>query len=473
MNVQQDDMTQDLKLSRRLLMGGMASMMALSACGQQAYTAPQPDLPDRFAAQSPARRAGNNVWWSAFRDSQLDQLVAAGLARNLDVLTALSVIREAQANARLVGANDIPQVTLEGAASRGDSQGTGTVLDSSSGTLGVSWLIDLFGQNRAARQGAAAQLDSAYLSAEVARLTVASAIAQAYIDARYYQQAAALTRQSLESRQRTLRLTRQQDVLGAVSRLEVLQAEQLVTQAEAALPALEVGRDQAINRLATLTAGRTADIAARLGRAGGQPRARYRASVGVPADVVRARPDVRVAERNLAAAVAAVGEARAAFYPKLTLSGSVTPMDLGSAGSTKSWGFGPQISVPLFSGGANQARLSAAQARAEQARLAWQSSVLNAVEEIENALAGYNRDARAVAAQSRLVDNASESVDLARTSYELGEAGFFPVLDAERVLLSARQDLANALRQQALNFISLSAAAAGGVGLPPVPRTPS
>lgn len=121
--------------------------------------------------------------------------------------------------------------------------------------------------------------------------------------------------------------------------------------------------------------------------------------------------------------------------------------------------------MPLFSGGANQARLSAAQARAEQARLAWQASVLKAVEEVENALAGYNRDARAVDAQSRLVSNARESVSLTQTSYELGEAGFFPVLDAERTLLSARQELAGAVRQQALNFIALSAASAGGVGL--------
>ncbi|RDW11945.1 TolC family protein, partial [Paracoccus thiocyanatus] len=178
------------------------------------------------------------------------------------------------------------------------------------------------------------------------------------------------------------------------------------------------------------------------------------------ADVVRVRPDVRMAERNLAAAAADIGEARAAFYPRLTLSGSITPTN------GESWGFGPQISVPLFSGGANRARLSAAQARAEQARLAWQGAVLGAVEEVENALAGYNRDARAVAAQSRLVENARETVALTRSSYELGEADFFPVLDAERSLLSARQELAAAVRQQALNFIALSAASAGGVGLP-------
>ena len=451
-------MTQTLPFSRRGLLGGLVSSLALAACNPVRYAAPRAELAAEFAANSPARRAAANAWWAAFRDKRLDALIAAGLKRNLDVQTAVATIREAQANARLVGASDLPQVDAQGSAARSrDERG---VFESDSATLGVSWLVDLFGSTRAARQGASARLDAAYLSAEVARLTVASAIASAYVDARYYQEALALTRQSLESRRRTLEMTRTQDAFGSVSRLEVLQAEQLVAQAEAALPGLEVGFDQSVNRLATLTAGRSADLAAELRRGGGQPRARYSASVGVPADVVRVRPDVRMAERNLAAAAADVGEARAAFYPRLTLSGSITPTN------GKSWSFGPQISLPLFSGGANQARLSAAQARAEQARLAWQAAVLGAVEEVENALAGYNRDARAVAAQSRLVENARETVNLTRSSYELGEADFFPVLDAERSLLSARQELAAAIRQQALNFVALSAAAAGGVGLP-------
>lgn len=458
-------MTRLPTVSRRLLLSGLASSFALSACSSTTYVAPKADLAPRFASNSPARRAGANAWWAAFRDPQLDQLIATGLARNLDVQSAVAVIREAEANSRLVGANDLPQASLSGGANRGLDAGNVDIAETSSATLGVSWLIDVFGANRAARRGARAKVDAAYLSAEVARLTVASAIASAYVDLRYYQNALALTQQSLASRRRTLALTREQDFLGSVSRVEVLQAEQLVTQAEAALPALEVGYDRSVNRLATLVAGRSADLGARLRKGKGQPRAAWRASVGVPADVVRVRPDIGVAERNLAAAVASVGEAEAAFYPQLTLSGSITPIDLAGGGSAKTWGFGPQISVPLFTGGANKARLSAAQARAEQARLAWHSTVLKAVEEVENALAAYNRDGRAVDAQTRLVANASESVKLAQTSYELGEAGFFPVLDAERTLLAARQDLANAVRQQGLNFVALSVAAAGGVGL--------
>lgn len=460
-------MTQTIPLSRRGVLAGLSSVLALAACAQTGYVAPKADAGKAFAGNSPARRAGANAWWAAFRDKQLDALIAAGLQRNLDVLTAVATINEAQANARLVGAKDLPQADVSGAAGRARVQ-SGMIAETSSATLGVSWLIDLFGQNRAAREGASARLDAAYLSAEVSRLTVASAIAQAYVDARYYQQALALTRQSLDSRKRSLAMTRTQDAFGSATRLEVLQAEQLVTQAEAAAPALEVGFDQSVNRLATLTAGRSAQIAAQLRRGGGQPRAAYKASVGVPAEVIRARPDIRMAERNLAAAAAGVGEAEAAFYPKLTLSGTVTPTNISGGGSAKSWSFGPQITLPLFTGGANRANLSAAQARAEQARLGWQAAVLNAVEEVENALAGYNRDARAVAAQSRLVENARETVGLTRSAYELGEADFFPVLDAERSLLAARQELAAALRDQAVNFVKLSAAAAGGVGVPAI-----
>lgn len=460
-------MTQTIPLSRRGVLAGLSSVLALAACAQTGYVAPKADAGKAFAGNSPARRAGANAWWAAFRDKQLDALIAAGLQRNLDVLTAVATINEAQANARLVGAKDLPQADVSGAAGRARVQ-SGMIAETSSATLGVSWLIDLFGQNRAAREGASARLDAAYLSAEVSRLTVASAIAQAYVDARYYQQALALTRQSLDSRKRSLAMTRTQDAFGSATRLEVLQAEQLVTQAEAAAPALEVGFDQSVNRLATLTAGSSAQIAAQLRRGGGQPRAAYKASVGVPAEVIRARPDIRMAERNLAAAAAGVGEAEAAFYPKLTLSGTVTPTNISGGGSAKSWSFGPQITLPLFTGGANRANLSAAQARAEQARLGWQAAVLNAVEEVENALAGYNRDARAVAAQSRLVENARETVGLTRSAYELGEADFFPVLDAERSLLAARQELAAALRDQAVNFVKLSAAAAGGVGVPAI-----
>ncbi len=444
----------------------VAVMMA--GCGLADYTPPTAELPASFSAPAPERDATRNMlWWTAFNDAQLNALMQAGLARNLDVAQAIEAINEARANARLVGANDLPEVSAGASATRGDRDGVGNVTDTTAATANVSWTIDLFGRNRNARAAASAQLDAAYLSVDVARLTILQAIASAYIDVRYFQESIALTRQSIASRRESLGLTQSQVEYGSAPRLDLVQAQQLVAQAEAQLPALEVGFDQSVNRLASLTNQRTAALKAQLQRGAPQPRPRFRASVGVPAEAIRNRPDVIAAERQYAARVFNVGVARAAFYPSLSLSGTVTPTNISGGGSLKTWSFGPQLNLPIFNA-QNNANLTVAQSQAVQARLTWQTTVLGAIEEVENALAAYNRDARNIEAQRRLVEAAQETVNLSRTSFDIGETEFFTVLDAERSLLEARNSLAQAIRQQAANFVTLSVATAGaGIGSRP------
>ena len=444
-------------------------MVLLAGCGLMDYTAPTADVTREFSAPAPARDAARNMqWWAAFNDQQLNALIQAGLARNLNVAQAIEAVNEARANARVVGANDLPEVSVGAAASRGETEGAGRIVESTSANANVSWMIDLFGRNRNARAAAGAQLDSAYLSIDVARLTMMSAIAQAYVDVRYFQETIALTRQSISSRRESLGLTETKVEYGSAPRLELVQAQQLVAQAEAQLPALEVGFDQAVNRLATLTNQRVATLKAQLQRGAPQPRPRYAASVGVPAEAIRNRPDVMAAERDYAATVFNVGVARAAFFPSLSLTGNIQPINISGGGNTTVWSFGPQLNLPIFNA-ANNANLSVAESRAVQSRLAWQSSVLNAVEEVESALAAYNRDGRNIAAQQRLVNAAQETVNLSRTSFDIGDTEFFTVLDAERTLLDARNSLSQAVRQQAQNYVTLSVATAGsGLG----PRAP-
>lgn len=447
------------QMRRRALMISLPAALLLAGCTGSSFTASAPDIAPKFDAAAPARNANAPVWWSAFRDSRLDGLVQQGLSRNLSISEALAVIDEAEANARLTRAADLPSVQAGGSATRGDAQGTGTV-ESSAATLSTSWMIDLFGANRANRAAAVADLEAAQLSADVARQSVTSAIALAYIDLRYYQESVSLTRRSIESRRRTLGLTRTMMDAGQVSRLELLQAEQAVAQAEAGLPALEVGADQSLNRLATLTAQRSGSLRPNLAKGGSQPKARFTPSVGLPTDVIRARPDLRMAERRFAAASARIGVAEAAFYPSVQLSGSITPTNISGGGNRTTWGFGPQINLPIFSGGANTAQLKGAEARAAQAHIQWRAAVLNAVEEVENALVSYNRGNRNVAAQQRLVDSTSQTLTLARSSYEAGQVDLFTVLDAERDLFSARQALAEANRRLASDFVAVSIAAA-------------
>lgn len=439
-----------------------AATLALAGCADVNYLAPKAKVGAAFAAAAPARTA-DKMWWTSFRDSQLDQLIAAGHARNLTVQQAVEAINEARASAEGIDANDIPSVTATASAGRGRTTGTNAtpVAGTTSGNVSASWLIDIFGANRNARKGAAATLDAAYLSADVARLVMESGIANAYASVRYYQASIALTQRSLESRRRSLDLTRTQFDLGGAARLDVLQAEQLVAEGEAALPAYEVGLDQSMATLATLTAQRIVDLRPGLQRSGTQLRPRYKASVGVPADIVRERPDVRLAERQYAAAAYEVGVAQADFYPSVSLSGSITPTNVRHGSSIRYWAIGPTINLPIFQA-ANIANLKGAESRAVQARMAWEQSVLTAIEDVESALAAYNRDDRNIAAQQRLVNTSSETVELARTNFSLGEGTFIAVLDAERSLLSAQQSLSAAEQQRAADFISLSVAAAGG-----------
>ncbi|OYU41333.1 MAG: RND transporter [Pseudorhodobacter sp. PARRP1] len=449
--------------SRRMLLLWSGAALSLAGCAQVAYESPTANIASDFEAGAPARKdaATTRNWWLAFRDPTLNQLIDAGMTRNLDVRQAVEAINEARATSAGVIANDFPQISAQASAQRGDLQGAG-VSETSSVAGNVSWVADVFGANSYARRSAAAQLDAAYATADVARLVMQSGIANAYVDLRFQQASIALTRKSLESRRSSLTLTKSQFDAGATDRLAVLQAEQLVAEGEAQLPGYETAFDQALARLATLTARTVADLRPILQRGAAQPRPRFSASVGIPADVIRARPDLRVAERTYAASVFAIGVAKAAFYPSISLSGNITPTTGSGGRDITTWAVGPAINLPIFTAGANIANLNRAESRAVQARLGWQSAVLNAIEEVESSLAAYRRDNRNVAAQQRLVDTSAEAVTLTRTNFSAGGTEFSNVLTAERSYLAAQQALAAALRQQAANFVSLSAASAGG-----------
>lgn len=287
-------------------------VFVLSACVNTEFTRPIADVATTFAASAPGRSA-TGPWRQSFRDSRLDSLVASGLARNLSIEEVIAAISEAEAGVGLARAGSLPAASADASAVIGDTQGTDPITKTTAITLSTSWMLNVFGANQASRSAALAELEAAKLSTDAARQAVTVAIANAYVDLRYYQESIALTRQSIASRRETLSLTRSMMDAGQANRLDVLQSEQAVTQAEADLQLLEIGFDQAVNRLATLTAVRTADLRSGLLRGASQPTVRLKPSVGMPADVIRLRPDVGIAEYRLAAAVARVGVAEAAF----------------------------------------------------------------------------------------------------------------------------------------------------------------
>lgn len=451
-------------------------MLLLSGCvvGPD-HAAPAITLPAKYAegASSTNGDVTTAAWWTAFNDSRLNGYVQQGLSQNLDVLQALERINQAEANVVQAGAGGLPSLDFGAQAQRSGARDIGGSLAPTSTASqtrvsagpSASWFLDLFGLYRRSKEAALANLDAAYAGVDVARLSLLQAVVSAYIDVRYYQERIAVARQNLSSRRETLDLTRLQLEAGAASRLDVVQSEGLVNSTLAEIPALETAFRGAAHRVATLLGLPASSLLAELQKGARQPVARFSAKAGVPADLIRNRPDIRAAERQLAAAVAQIGVAEAQLYPAITLGGSITPSYTRVAGSESgllSWAFGPSISLPIFDGGALKANVSAAESTARESYLAWKQTVLNAVEEVENALAAVARDARTVNALRDTVRSYDEALELATASYRDGASSLLDVLDAQRQVSSARANLAQAVQQMARDFVSLNVAIGGG-----------
>lgn len=444
--------------------------MVLSSCvvGPN-YKPPHAALPAHYseAGRKPTDQAPLNPWWEAFRDKGLNALVDQGMNENLGVRAALERIAQAQANVVIAGAGALPQVDAAAAATVAGATKARTTTTLTAG-LGASWLLDFFGQYRRARESASASLDAAYDNIGVARLAFFSDLSQSYVDLRYSQESIAIARRNLASRRETLKLVTDLRNSGAASRLDVIQAEGLVNQTLSEIPGLDARFHQAANHIATLLAVPAATMTASLSHGYGQPVPRTPTDVGIPADLIRNRPDIRQAERLLAAATADVGVAEAQLYPSIALIGSIN----GSKTFTRSashgllsWSFGPSIDLPLFDGQTRRAEVKIARSNMQTQYIAWKATVLNAVEEVENAQIALHRDRQTVVALRRLVSSYQEALGLARVSYKAGTATVLDVLEAERNVADARVSLVAAIRQLAADYISLNVAVGGGAEL--------
>lgn len=450
------------------------AMLLLSGCvvGPN-HEAPQTALPVKFSEGSARASADVTLapWWNAFNDRRLNGLVETGLAQNLDVLQAIERITSAEASFEAADAGAFPQ--LNGSASqetgkrdaRGGLSTDSPTSSTSTGNLNVSWLLDLFGQYKRSKESAKATLDAAYAGADVARLTFLSSVVSAYVDARYYQERIAIARKNLSSRRETLELTRLQLEAGAASRLDVVQSEGLVNSTLAEIPGLEISFRQSVHRISLLLGLPATSLLADLQKGAAQPYARRGVNAGVPADLIRNRPDIRAAERNLAAATAEIGVAEAALYPSITLSGSITPLYVSTSnafGASTTWGFGPSLNLPIFDAGTRVARIKANEAAAREAYLAWKETVLSAVSEVENALVAVSRTRQTVSALTATVRSYEEALSLATASYRDGASSLLDVLDAQRNVASAQANLAQAVQQLANGYVALNVAIGGG-----------
>lgn len=438
----------------------IAIAAVLSGCASLGgpYKAPEIAVPARFVGTSSSalQNAADIQWWHGLNDAHLNDLITRGLAQNLDIAASLERIRAAQFATGLSGLNAQISGALSSQRTRaGTLPGTATT-QATSTTANAQYVFDLFGGVQQGTLQAQASLEQATFSAGTVRLGYLAEITSAYVQARYFQNAAEITRQSISQQQRTLELVQFRVEVGDAARLEEQQALERLNSFKASLPTLIAGFEAQTLRIATLLAEPAGPILARMQRGASQPWPRRTGRTGLPADVVRNRPDVRAAERGYAAAVAAVGVAQAQLYPSLSISGRL------AASTPDTWSFGPTVSLPLLNRGALLANKKVAASNATQAEIAWRAAVFSAIEDVQIAHSSLRNTGAQIGALTQVIRSSTELVSLSEAAYEAGSSPLTDVLSAELSRANNRLSLARARMDYALAWIQLQIAAGKG-----------
>jgi NodT family efflux transporter outer membrane factor (OMF) lipoprotein len=422
------------------------------------------------ASEGQAARTGNLCcWWRELNDEVLNGLVTDALAANLDLATARAQLREARAQRTLAGAQLGPSVDVSTSASRSQSSketGGGGQRELFSAGFDASWEADIFGGLRRSVEAAQADLEAGVESLRDTQVSLVAEVVLNYVELRTAERRVAVTEANIAALEETLQLTRWRLQAGLVSQLDVAQARTELESTRANLPALRTTVTEARNRLAVLLSRAPGELAARLTATGVIPVVGRSAALGIPADVLRRRPDVRAAERKLAAQTARLGEAEAQRYPSFKLSGSVGLEALTLSGLTSGgaavYSLLGSITAPIFDAGRIRANIETQDAVLEQARLAYKAAVLTALEEVENALVAVANSHEQQEKLTRAETAAREALQLAEQRYATGLTDFLTVLDSRRTLLGLENDLASSAGELADAQIQLYKALGGG-----------
>lgn len=411
-------------------------------------------------------------WWNVFNDVKLSSLIDRALAGNLDLKQAKARVREAQARRGVERAGLFP--TLQATASAGRSKsrednGTGKInqtIDMYSAGFDTAWEIDVFGGVRRSVEAAEADIEASREDLRDVLVALIAEVALNYIDVRTMQSRIDAAEGNLQTQSETCRLVVWQQEAGLSDALAVQQATYNLETTRSQLPTLRTGREEAMNRIAVLLGEQPGVLHRELEEQKPVPVPPAEVAVGVPADVLRQRPDVRRSERELAAQSARIGVAVAELYPKLTLSGSIGIETLSVPGMhsthTNTISGGPQITWAVFKAGAIRQNIKIQTALQEQALMTYESAVLTALEEVENALTAYAEEQlknRHLQAATRA---AASAVELSQHKYQAGLTDFNNVLEAERSLLSLQDELAQSSGTMASNLVVLYKALGGG-----------
>lgn len=454
--------------------------LLLAGCASLApdYERPEAPVPQRFEASqagaepAQATTVADLPWRDYFTAPELQRLIAQALERNRDLRSAMLRVQEARAAWGITRAERVPAVGMGLESERGrvpaELSITGQPMVASQHQLGVgiaSWELDFWGRIRSLDEAAVQNYLATEEAQRAATLLLVSQVADSYLGLRELDQRVHLAEQALATRAESRRVFRRRQEVGASSELELVQAELLWQQAQALLAQLKLQRSTQMNALAVLVGEPGLELPASR-----QPLAELAAfqplAPGLPSQLLENRPDILAAERALQAANAQIGAARAMFFPRIALTGlagtASAELDGLFASGSRAWRFAPSVSLPIFDGGRRQANLELSEVRREEALNRYEQAIQGAFRDVADALAARQWLDEQLQTLRGIEATLVRRAELAKRRFDAGSARYFEVLDAERDLLAAQQDVVKAEHALMTAQLKLYAALGGG-----------
>jgi outer membrane protein, multidrug efflux system len=439
------------------------------------YRRPSVDTPATYRA-APAKEAatdtalalGDAKWWTVFQDEQLQNLIRVALQQNFDLRIAATRVLQAQAQLGITRADQFP--TLSGGAATGTNRQAASTLfqgfEETTGqvSLSASWELDFWGKYRRATEAARANLLASEWGRRAVVNTVISNVATAYFELRALDLQLEISKQTLASRQDSLKLEQALEQNGSTSLVDVRQSEQLVYTAAETIPNIERQIEQDEN-LINILMGRNPGPVDRGRKLTDEP---HPPSIppGLPSALLERRPDIQQAEQQLVAANAEIGVAKAAFYPDISLTGTSGFQSLALTklftGPSSFWNVGPTLTVPIFTAGKIRSNVKLTEAQQQQALLTYQQTIQQAFRDVSDSLIAYRKNREFREQQELLTASAEDSAKLAQIRYEAGVASYLEVLTNDTNYFAAQLNLAQAQQNELTALVQVYNALGGG-----------
>lgn len=447
------------------------------------YKSRETAMPEAWASPlgggETAQAANLATWWTNLSDPQLTSLVDRAVDGNLDLAEASARVREARALRGIAAADGLPKIDATGRynrSRRSENVGGGNNNDAFREDDGgadlytagfdATWEIDVFGGIRRGVEAADADIGAAVESRRDVLVSLAAEVARNYTELRAFQSRLAIAQENVRAQNDTLTVTRARSAAGLTSDLDTARAESNLATTQAAIPPFESGIRASIYRLAVLVGVQPGQLVNELTPTAQIPRSPDTVPVGMPSELLRRRPDVRKAERDIAAATARIGVATADLFPKFSLTGQfgLSSAQIGNLteGNSRYWLIGPDVRWPIFQGGRIRSNIEVQTAREQQAAARYEKAVLTSLQDVETALVNFSREQdRRVRLREAVTAN-QRAVDISQSLYGKGLTDFQSVLDSQRQLFQTQDALVVSERDVTQNLIALYKALGGG-----------